>query len=88
MNEYNIKLKDAKTMVSLDCGRQLDYFDRVLALLAKYLQDENFSGTADQCLTDPSITKLEKAEHAKTVANWYVASLVIMIEPQLINLPG
>ena len=55
-------LKDAKTLVALDDGRRLGYFDEVLVVLARYLQNRD---------SDPSITKSIKAKHAKLVANWY-----------------
>ena len=61
VHDFGLTLKDAKTLVALDDGRRLGYFDEVLAVLARLLQEND---------SDPSITKSIKAKHAKLVANW------------------
>lgn len=83
VDDFKLTLKDAKTLIVLDDGRRLAYFDKVLALLVKRLQDPKFAGTPIQCLSDHSITKAEKAKHARLVANWYVP-----FEPLMQGLPA
>lgn len=71
VDDFKLTLKDAKTLVSIDGGKRLEYFDRVLAGLTKGMQVEGNPGHLSQCLRDPSITKADKAEYARLVANWY-----------------
>ena len=70
VGDFNISIKDAKTLISLDNGERLQLFDKVLALLVKYLQDPSYKGTISECLVDPSVTQVEKAKIARIVANW------------------
>ena len=43
VNESGLTLKDAKTLVALDDGRRLDYFDDVCAQMAEKLNEESLS---------------------------------------------
>lgn len=71
VDDFKLTLKDAKTLISIDDGKRLAYFDQVLAGLVKALRAEEYQGTLEQCLRDPSITKADKVEYARLVANWY-----------------
>ena len=72
VDDFKIPLKDAKTLISIDDGNRLTYFDDVLAGLVKVLQNRGRQGPPERDLQDPSTTKADKAEYARLVANWYV----------------
>ena len=59
VREYNVSLKDAKILVSIDDGERLDYFHEVIALL---VDSATVRGEA-------------YIEHGRIVANWYVELL-------------
>ena len=69
VDDFKLTLKDAKTLISIDDGKRLEYFDNVLAGLVKTLQ--GYPGGSLKYSRDPSITKADKAEYAQLVANWY-----------------
>ena len=71
VDDFKLTLKDAKTLISIDDGKRLEYFDEVLAGLVKSLRVDGYPGPVWQSLRDPSITKADKAEYARLVANWY-----------------
>lgn len=72
-DDFGLTLKDAKTLVTLDNGERLEYFDNVLACLVRCLQDGTDNIDTTQCVADTSVPKAEKAKHARLVANWCVA---------------
>ncbi|KAL8786303.1 MAG: hypothetical protein Q9195_008263 [Heterodermia aff. obscurata] len=72
VDEFKLTLKDAKTLISVDDGKRLAYFDQVLAGLVKTLQSGECPDLPEQYLRDPSITKADKTEYARLVANWAI----------------
>lgn len=72
VDDFDLTMKDAKTLVALEDGERLSYFDKVLRMLVKFLQEPGFRGNPRECLTDNSISKADGAKYAKLVANWSV----------------
>lgn len=67
VNTFGLTLKDAKTLVSLDDGARLDYFDGILTELGQ--PAENIKELSQNTLED-AIPQYVK--YGKTVANWLV----------------
>ena len=55
VGEYQLSIKDARTLVALDDGERLDYFDAVVAILSRIASDFNE----------------HRIQYGKTAANWY-----------------
>ena len=66
VNDLELTLKDAKTLVALDNGARLDYFDSILDELAVLRYREISSEQEWQ------EWGLQDRKYAKTVANWSV----------------
>ena len=54
IEDHEISLKDAKTLVELDNGERLDYFDSVLSIL----------------VAEMSLSTKERKKHSKIIADW------------------
>lgn len=67
-----LTIKDAKTLVSLDNGERLDYYDEVLDGLGCSVDSIKLALTDDAAgdkAHNPSAAQLRKS--AKTAANWF-----------------
>ena len=60
INDFGITRKDAKTLVSLDNGERLDYFEHVTSMVLKQCGEEGLSG----------FDSTRKAETGLLVSNW------------------
>ena len=58
VDTHGLTIKDAKTLVNLDDGERLDYFDRVLELYRKKLDHYE------------SFESARLAQRSRLVANW------------------
>lgn len=74
MRAVGLTVKDAKTLVSLDDGERLDYYDQVVEALGCSIEQIEHA-MFDDCLTqkayDPSsLSYLRNC--GRTAANWFV----------------
>ena len=60
INDFGITRKDANTLVSLDNGERLDYFELVTSMILKQSDEEALSG----------VKSTGKAETGLLVSNW------------------
>lgn len=65
----DLTLKDAKTLVALDDGARLDYYDEVLAQL-ECLPAHSADKPLEEQRPNSRVTQDQRL--AKTAANWYV----------------
>ena len=69
VNVLGVTLKDAKTLVTVDNGARLDYYDEVLTQLARTDREVGHSVSTDQ-YTDRQWPRQTRT-YARTVANWF-----------------
>lgn len=73
VNVMGLTVKDAKTLISVDNGERLDYYDEVLEELGCSFESMKHvltdAGSSDEACTR-STTRLRK--YGKTAANWWV----------------
>lgn len=64
VNHLNLTLKDAKTLVTLDDGARLDYFDEILMKVNDRGRNSGYK-------------LLDHRKYAKTLGNWFVGFRVL-----------